>query len=310
MVAAAEHGIVAITSGQESQKKTSSAQTDCSNFTHMKSYLSPALLLLLASCRPDQPADTTAAPRSPTAASAPSAATAATDTLAVADSVGHRVGILQLRPSTKSAFAQLPAGPLPARPSDDERPASLAHVPDAPLPTDGRVQRQGNLLILYPAQGPAVTLKPESSSVDGPEGKDIGYYYWGSLPLAHQWVVDVATDEGPAVLLVDQRTGRRTSLLGAPSVSPDGRYLLSVCEDVTSGGTPTDLSLYRCGSSAPQLIWSRDPQRWGPRAARWRDARHVVLLQAHPDADPEADVATAATRVPLTYAELELPAQP
>ena len=276
----------------------------------MKIYLRPALLLLLAGCQPDQPASTPAASQSPPVASAASAsAVAPTDTLAVADSAGHRVGILRLRPSTEAAFTQLPAGPLPARPSDDERPASLAHVPDAPLPTDGRVQRRGNLLILRPAQGPALTLKPELASEDGPEGKDIGYYYWGSLPQVHQWVIDVATDEGPAVLLVDQRTGRRTSLLGAPSVSPDGRYLLSVCEDVTSGGTPTYLSLYRCGSGSPQLLWSRDPQRWGPRAARWRDARHVVLLQAHPDPDPEADVATAATRVPLTYAELELPAQ-
>jgi hypothetical protein len=278
----------------------------------MKASLYPAsLLLLLASCQPDQPASTPAASQSPPAASVASAsAVPTTDTLAVADSVGHRVAVLQLRPSNQTAFAQLPAGPLPARPSDDERPASLAHVPDAPLPTDGRVQRQGNLLILRPAQGPPVTLKPELASEDGPEGKDIGYYYWGSLPQVHQWVVDVATDEGPAVLLVDQRTGRRTSLLGMPSVSPDGRYLLSVCEDVTSGSTPTDLSLYRCGSGAPQLVWSRDPVRWGPRAARWRDARHVVLLQAHPDLDPEADVAKAATRVPLSYAELELPAQP
>lgn len=277
----------------------------------MKLYLSPALLLLLASCRPDQPASNAAAPPPPaTLATTGTPASAPSDTLAVADSVGHRIGILQLRPSTKADFEQLPAGPLPDRPSDDTRPASLAHVPDAPLPPDGRVQRRGELLVLHPAQGPAVMLKPEPAAADGPEGKEIGYYYWGSLPQVHQWVIDVATDEGPAVLLVDQRTGRRTHLLGAPSASPDGRYLLSVCEDVTSGGTPTDISLYRCGSGAPQLVWSRDPQRWGPRAARWRDARHVVLLQAHPDANPQADVATAAARVPLTYAELELPIQP
>jgi hypothetical protein len=224
--------------------------------------------------------------------------------LAVADSLGHRVAILRLRPSTRAAFEQLPAGPLPARPTDQE---NQSNVPDAPLPTDGRVQRQGERLVLHPAQGPAITLQPVPSP-DGPEGHDNAYYYWGTLPLAHQWVVDVATDEGPAVLLIDQRTGRRTSLLGAPSTSPDGRHLLAVCEDVTSGSTPTNISLYRCGSSAPQLLWSRDLTDWGPRAARWRDARHVVLLQAH--ATPGADVATAAQRVPLTYAELALPTAP
>jgi len=162
--------------------------------------------------------------------------------------------------------------------------------------------------LLRPAQGPAVTLKPVPSP-DEPAGNDSAYAYWGSLPQAHQWVVDVATDEGPAVLLVDQRTGRRTRLLGAPSVSPDGHYLLSVCEDVTSGSTPTNVSCYSCGSGAPQLLWSRDLTDWGPRAARWRDARHVVLQRAHADPDPHADVATAARRVLLTYAELELATQ-
>lgn len=270
----------------------------------MKSSFLPALLLL-ASCNPDKPA-TTVATRQQPASGQPAAPAASADTLVVADSLGHRVGILQLRPSTPAAFEKLPVGPLPARPSDRE---SQSNIPDAPLPADGRVQRQGELLLLRPAQGPVLTLKPVPSP-DGPEGNDNAYYYWGSLPAAHQWVVDVATDEGPAVLLVDQRTGRRTSLLGAPSVSPDGRYLLSVCEDVISGGSPTEISLYRCGSGAPQLVWARDPRRWGPRAARWRDARHVVLQQALPAADPTADVATAAGQVRLTYAELELPARP
>jgi len=267
----------------------------------MRLSLRPALLLLLAGCHPDQPASTPAASQSPAAAPV---ASAPNDTLAVADSTGRRVAILSLRSSTKAKFAKLPAGPLPARPFYQKNQS------DAPLPPDGRVQRRGDLLILHPAQGSAVTLKPEPSSEEGPEGREIGYFYWGSLPQVRQWVVDVITDEGSLVLLIDQRTGRRTTLLGTPSVSPDGRYLLSVCEDVTSGGTPTDLSLYRCGSDAPQLVWSRDPQRWGPRAARWRDARHVVLLQARPDPDPEADVSLALTRVPLSYAELELPAQP
>ncbi|RPD45236.1 hypothetical protein DNI29_17745 [Hymenobacter sediminis] len=260
----------------------------------------------LSACQPDQPTSTTTRQQpSTTSVAENSTARATADTLHVADSLGHRAGILQLRASTEANFARLPAGPLPTRPSDQE---NQSNVPDAPLPADGRVQRQGELLVLRPTQGPTVTLTPVPSP-DGPEGNDNAYYYWGSLPQAHQWVIDVATDEGPAVLLVDQRTGRRTSLLGAPSISPDGRYLLSVCEDVTSGGTPTNLSLYRCDSAAPQLVWSRDLSAWGPRAARWRDARHVVLQQAHADPDPNSDVAEAASRVRLTYAELELPTQ-
>jgi hypothetical protein len=216
--------------------------------------------------------------------------------------------VLRLRPSTKAAFDQL-TDPLPLRPSEREEAAVASSQPvpatlDAPLPPDGRVQRRGETLVFRPAQGPALTLRPVPSP-DGPEGNANAYAYWGSLPAAHQWVVDVSTDEGPAVLLVDQRTGRRTDLLGAPALSPDGRYLLSVCEDVASGGTPTDLSLYRVDGSAPQLVWRRALTDWGPRHARWRDARHAVLELAH--ADPGGDV-MAGARLPLTYAELELPA--
>jgi hypothetical protein len=263
----------------------------------MKRYLAAALLL--ASCRPDQPATTTGPAPAAAPTPAPARPAASADTLHVADSLGRPAGVLRLRPSTPAAFDQLDAA-LPARPSDARRAA------DAPLPADGRVQRQGEDLVLHPAQGPAVTLHPVPSP-DAPEGNDNSYYYWGSLPGVQQWVIDVVTDEGPAVLLVDQRTGQRTRLLGMPAVSPDSRYLLSVCEDVASGGSPTNLSLYRCTEGPPQLVWTRDLVDWGPRAARWRDARHVVLAQAH--ASPDGDV-TASTRLPLTYAELELPAQP
>jgi hypothetical protein len=269
------------------------------------------LALVLAACQPDKPVATTAAPTASSAGETSSATAApATDTLHVADSLGRSAGVVRLRPSTKAVFDQLRAtDPLPMRPSEQEE-AALASGkptsanPDAPLPADGRVQRRGETLVFRPAQGPAITLRPVPSP-DGPEGNDNAYIYWGSLPAAHQWVVDVSTDEGPAVLLVDQRTGRRTSLLGAPALSPDGRYLLSVCEDVASGGTPTEMSLYRTDGLAPQLVWSRTLVNWGPRRARWRDARHVVLEQAH--ADPSGDV-MASTKLPLTYAEIELPA--
>jgi hypothetical protein len=270
-----------------------------------------ALALLLVACQPDKPATTTGSAKLPAEVTAgPDAAVSSADTLQVADSLGHPAGVARLRPSTKAAFDRLATTELlPQRPSEreDEAVASGQTAPislDAPLPTDGRVQRRGETLVFRPAQGPAVTLRPVASP-DGPEGNDNAYYYWGSLPAAHQWVVDVSTDEGPAVLLLDQRTGRRTNLLGVPALSPDGRYLLSVCEDVASGGTPTEMSLYQVAGPAPRLVWSRSPVDWGPRHARWRDARHVVLALAH--AAPSGDV-VAGAGLSLTYAELELPA--
>lgn len=103
-------------------------------------------------------------------------------------------------------------------------------------------------------------------------------------------MVDVSTDGGPAVLLVDQRTSQRTGLLGALALSPDGHYLLSVREDVASGGTLTEIGLYRADGFVPQLVWHRALVDWRPRHARWRYAHLVVLQQAH--TDPGGDVLT------------------
>ena len=62
--------------------------------------------MLLASCRPDQPASHAAAQQSPPTAPAATGATASapSGTLAVADSVGHRLGILQLRPEPRAGW--------------------------------------------------------------------------------------------------------------------------------------------------------------------------------------------------------------
>ena len=271
----------------------------------MKRYLLP-LALLPAACHPDQPAATappTAAPTSTaTATTSPASPVAAGDTLRLYDSLQHLAGVVRLRPSTRAAFDALRANdPLPTRPSEAQNAA------DAPLPADHRVRRQGNRLVFRPSQGPAVTLTPKPGSDEGPQGLEIGYYYWGSLPASHQWVVDVVGDEGGSTALIDQRTGRRTDVLGYPAVSPDGRYLLSTTEDVASGGLPTALTLYhlRDGQLGAQ-VWTRDLTEWGPYRARWRDARHVLLERHYP---PQDGLITSPASPP-TFDELELPARP
>jgi hypothetical protein len=224
------------------------------------------------------------------------------DTLRLYDSLLHLAGVARLRPSTRAAFDALQAAdPLPARPSDAQK------ATDASLPADGRVRRRGESLVFQPTQGLAVTLTPKPSSDAGPQGDDIGYYYWGSLPAAHLWVVDVVGDEGGSTALLDQRTGRRTDVLGHPAISPDGHYLLSSTEDVQSGALPTALTLYRLHDGqlgAP--VWTRNLTEWGPYRARWRDARHLLLERHYPAKDGTVTSPPPAS----TFDELELPAQP
>ncbi|UOQ72550.1 SMI1/KNR4 family protein [Hymenobacter cellulosilyticus] len=175
-----------------------------------------AALTLLAACRPDTPATESASAPPPTAA--PEAAPAnSTDTLRLPGGV-----VLQLQPSTAAAFDQLPASALPAIANDSTvEEKALATAQD-------RVRRQELNLMLKPDQGPEVQLAstpPAEFTLENGDG--VRYQYWGSLPTAHQWVVQAWYWESSGVVLVDQRTGRRAELLGTPSAAPMAAYYCS-----------------------------------------------------------------------------------
>jgi len=260
----------------------------------MKYLLLPAALLL-AACDSDAPATGTAL------RSADSAYSSAYDTLHVAG------GVLHLKPITEAAFLRVPED------------TSYTADYEASLTADtGRVRRQGNDLILQPTQAPAVRFRNTQEEVELPGGTgsyNLGtgtYYYRGSLPGTHQWLVYATelhrsrfgSDERHHSYhcLVDQRTGQRTHLVGFPVVSPDGRYLLCAAsglyEDQGLEG-PAGLQLVELGPGVPRLRWLRNPRHWGPDGPRWAGPRTAVLAQARLRPD--------GYDAPSTYVELTLP---
>lgn len=273
----------------------------------MKRYL---LLLLLpaAACHPDQPVttDAPAAQVAPTSPPPPPAASPAFttptgrlrsgDTNQPTDHDTLRVpggGVLYLKPSTAAAFEQAPT--------------ELTGEADKRLTTNGPVRRVGNDLLLQPTSGPVVkftTRRTTATSSNAEISQQAESRYLGQLAQAHLWVVQTDSATKHVTTLVDQRTGRRTTVIGQPAAAPDGQYLLSTRSDQGNDGSDESAvgtQLYRLTPAGPRLLWTRLTQRWGSSEARWLGPRTVLLKQEYEAADQEADAP------PATYVQVELP---
>ena len=230
------------------------------------------LLFGATACRPDAPATqqapVAAAPVTP-AKTAP--ATALGPTPAALPDTLHLPGgpVLRLVPGTAAAFGQAAADSLPdlGAESGDQHLAA----------TQGRVRRQGLALLLAPAQGPAVRLTSTPPPDFKNDSASVRYVYRGSLPAAHQWVVQAWFWESDGTVLVDQRTGRQLLVYGWPAASPDGRYVLVASPGLGGGDQVNSLSLVGITADGPRLLWQRSPETWAPERARWAGAGRALL---------------------------------
>lgn len=272
----------------------------------MKRYLL-LLALPVAACHPDQPA-TTGSPSAPAAPTAqPPAASAAAftpptgplrsgDTARPTDHDTLHVpggGVLYLKPSTATAFAQAPT--------------ELDWEADKRLTASGPVRRVGDDLLLQPGRGPVVQFtsrRPGASSSNAEISQQAETRYLGQLAKAHLWVVQTDSATKHVTTLIDQRTGRRTTVTGQPAVSPDGRYLLSTRSDQGNDGSDESAvgtQLYELTPAGPRLLWARLPRHWGSSEARWLGPRTVLLKQDYEATNQEAE------SPPETYVQVELP---
>jgi hypothetical protein len=275
----------------------------------VKRYL---LLLTLpaAACHPDQPATTDQPATQAVLADRPAAAAAPTapaftpptgrlrsgDNEHPSDHDTLRVpggGVLYLKPSTAAAFEQAPA--------------ELDWDADKRLTTSGQVRRVGDDLLLQPERGPVVkftTRRTTTTSSSAEINQQAESRYLGQLAKAHLWVVQTDSATKHVTTLVDQRTGRRTTVTGQPAVSPDGQYLLSTRSDQGNDGSDESAvgtQLYQLTPAGPRLLWTHLTRRWGSSEARWLGPRTVLLKQDYESADQESE------SPPETYVQVELP---
>ncbi|GAA4026592.1 hypothetical protein GCM10022409_08190 [Hymenobacter glaciei] len=182
------------------------------------------------------------------------------------DTLRFQSGVVYLSPSTAAVFQKLPASGLVNR-------ADLRNTPNGVKSAEG-VSQQGTGLWLKPSNGRAVVLATDTSDSES----NVDYHYWGTLPAVRQWVVSVTLYEGSEVELVDQRTGRRTSLWGQPIPSPDGRYILAYSIDMEAQYDPNGLQLYKVEATGLRLLWERTLKQWGPVEVRW-DGNSAILIK-------------------------------
>ena len=265
------------------------------------------LALPVAACHPDQPATTSppvgqAAPAAQTPPAAPAQAfTPPTGPLRSGDTehpTDHDTlhvpggGVLYLKPSTAAAFERVPA--------------ELDWGTDKQLTTNGSVRRVGNDLLLQPARGPVVKFTTRRTN-DNSSSEDIDQqaesHYLGQLAKAHLWVVQTDSSTKHVTTLIDQRTGRRTTVTGQPAVSPDGQYLISTRSDQGNDGSDESAvgtQLYQLTAAGPRLLWTRLTLRWGSSEARWLGPRTVLLRQDYEAASQESEAP------PETYVQIEM----
>lgn len=278
--------------------------------THHRHWWPAGLLALLgAACQPDSPtAQQPTSPNSVAQAPAPPPATAPAPAASPADATGPVTDtlhlpagrVLLLRASSAAAFSRLAA-------TETLPPERRSDAPDQDLgPTRGQVRRQGLELLLQPAKGPVVRLHstpPAEFTIQNSSA--VRYVYWGSLPAAHQWVVQAWFWESSAVILVDQRTGRQLEVAGRPAASPDGRYVLSTSPGLGGGDQVNSLSLVRIDATGPRLLWQHEPATWAPEQARWVSPERAVLQISRADTEGQLPDPPRPE-----YVELTVPATP
>lgn len=120
----------------------------------------------------------------------------------------------------------------------------------------GRIARRGDDLILTLANGKTLVLHSDVKGChDGYEHCD-GYRLIADLPSRHFYLVDESYYEGGDTRLIDDRTGRVTTIASIPVFSPDGARFLVRNEDVTGETEGDNLEIWRRDGDGAKREWS------------------------------------------------------
>jgi hypothetical protein len=118
-------------------------------------------------------------------------------------------------------------------------------------------ERQGDTLILHPADAPAIPFTDHKAACDAHEVANCdGYALMANVPRARALVVQQFLYEGSYFLLIDNVTGRRTRLNAMPFFSPDGSEFLVAPYDEENDTGPNNLEIWRRVGDDAVLEWA------------------------------------------------------
>ncbi len=248
-----------------------------------------ALLVMAEGCDQASPAKHEKV-RAPTPMTAPSADSSRTqtgyDSLAILAAAADtfRLGsgrVFRLEVITERQYAQAGAtGRERKFPADSA--AAVAAEAAYLQASAGHAWRRADTLFFKTEQGKIIRLQ------DGPthhqdEDSYEGYRYLDDLSVIQQWLVEVGKWEGGYYILIDQRTGKRTNLIGYPVISPDQTQFICANSSPT-GYDWNGLQLWaKPKGLPPQLRWQRLSDGSNPGIAalipRWENAKTVLFQE-------------------------------
>lgn len=102
-----------------------------------------------------------------------------------------------------------------------------------------------------------------------PDDSDFAYSYLGTLDRPAYHVLWAQYVEGNRILLVQVSTGSRFWVDAMPVPSPSGRFLAVASADLLAQYNPNRLTILEAVDDSLIVLWSNEPERWGPATAWW-----------------------------------------
>jgi hypothetical protein len=159
------------------------------------------------------------------------------------------------------------------------------------------VSRQVRQLVLQPQQGSTVIL---TNTLLGASNA-IEYVYLMAMPEIAHWLVEAwAGGEALQYILVNQRTGQRTWLLGYPVVAPGARWLACSSTVMTHG--TSGLMIWRVTGNDKLSLYYKQVGSGFPEI-KWDNGNTLLLMQQVDEETGEVDE----DGISIRYVRLRLP---
>ncbi|GEP97931.1 hypothetical protein [Chitinophaga cymbidii] len=137
---------------------------------------------------------------------------------------------------------------------------------------EGLVERRGDSLVFRLDNGQEKTLVNNLSDNDD----YAEYHYQGYIPQLRHWVVYNGGYEWFSYDLVSKSDGKMLSTIGIPQLSPDGKHFICSNSDLIAGFTENGFELYEYRQGKIFLVQSRQLNKWGPVAIKWKHAGQLL----------------------------------
>ncbi len=157
---------------------------------------------------------------------------------------------------------------------DLERWRELSHEKTVAGKFPNRLKREGARLTLTPDKGKPIVLEDRSE-----EGGPLTSFR--VIAASPSWISVLEAGEGIRYQVISAKTGRKLALNGCPLWSPDAQSFVAMNDDLESGRTKAEASIWRCAekSGSCARIWSQPSGKIGAAGARWVGPGVEIVLR-------------------------------